>query len=194
MTALGVITSAVWALATPQIETIAEALIETKIGSFTESIEKNSGQLEQLSQSVGTLQESIEMLSSTALLDQSPAWRWSRPDTYFSDAAVGEELIITASGYKLRDCGVPIIDLYFEDSSRRYHRLKANTFLSSGNRGIALPVYPTVVQTISYPAMIPSDDEVALGRADGYIAITYPDRCPHLEAATVGPIPFTILP
>lgn len=190
VTGLTVIISTMWALATPQIEAIAQGVVKVEMSGVSENLEANSAELRNLKSSINDLQKSIEQLQETAIIDQTPSWRWSRPDTSFTDGSAGGDLTVTASGYKLRECGVPVVDLYFEDNGRNWHRLKAGSFITEGSRGIALPIVPDVLQTLSYPATIPED--TAPGRAEGYIALTYPDRCPHLEPAIVGPIPFMI--
>jgi hypothetical protein len=184
-----VIWGAVLYLVSPRIVEWGEQLVLDTTETLRNDLEANAAHLERLDDVVVRMEEILE--GST--YNPAPSWRFDPVDTTISDGYIGGDVTITASGYKLRDCGVPTVDLYFINGGGIYHRFAGASLLSPDGRGVALPVAPERLQRVTYTATIPSDDEVSAGRARGYISIVYPDGCPAVAPAVAGPLQFRIL-
>lgn len=203
-TALGIIWAAVvWAVS-PRVdawgrEVVATGTAEirtefaTAQADLRRGLEETQGHVERLGQVVAALEVTVGVVSDNIAIDASPSWRFSVPDTRISDGRIGGEVRIEVGGYKMRDCGVPVVDLYFVNGGGVYHRFEHASLLSDDNRGIALPVDPARLAFVNYTAIIPENDGVHPGRGQGFISITYPDRCPAIPAAVSGPLQFRIL-
>jgi hypothetical protein len=156
------------------------------------SLNSTLGQVDRLDTLIQELEDTVARLDEASTQARAPSWRFSRPDTSISDGVIGGFVTIQSGGNKLRDCGVPTVDLYFINGEGIYHRFTDATVLTEDGRGVAFPVDPGRVQVISYRARIPADDGVQPGRAVGFISITYPDACPQVEPAVAGPLQFRI--
>lgn len=181
----------VWLVA-PRLDLWAKTIINETTTGLKQSSAANAAQIRQLEDVVTSLNNSVELLSERVTASIAPSWRFSRPDTHISDGYIGGRVVITAAGYKLRECGVPRVDLYFVNGSGTYHRFEDNSLLSISNRGIAFPVDPNRIQTVRYTARIPDQDDVRPGRAQGFISVTYPDGCPEVDEEIAGPLQFRI--
>jgi len=189
--ALGVLWAAtVWTVG-PRVNIWATGLISEATSDLEQEVRRNGAHLDRLDQVTLRLEEVVTSLADLQEQDTTPSWRWSTPDTSISDGAVGGRVEITAAGYKLRDCGVPTVDLYFVNGSGSYHRFEDASILTTDNRGIALLPDPTRLQILTYTARIPADDDVSPGRGLGFISVTYVD-CPLIDAAVAGPLQFRI--
>lgn len=193
-----------WALAVyvfePHAVSWTAAVVESVTVKLSGDIEENSAllaersdQLARLEVVVGSLAASLEDIASVQVQQMEPSWQFSRPDTSISDGQIGDDVIIRAGGFKLRECGVPLVDIYFRDSQGAYHRFTDNSLLTDTGRGVPFPVNPNMVQTVAYTAEIPSD-QVAAGRAAGFISVTYPQNCPQLLPVVIGDLQFMVLP
>lgn len=180
-----------WLIA-PRLDEWAKNLIEETTTHLRGATSANAEQIEQLEDVVVALNNSVDLLSKRVTASLAPSWRFSRPDTHISDGYIGGRVLITAGGYKLRECGIPRVDLYFVNGNGTYHRFVDNSLLSDTNRGVAFNVDPGRVQTVRYTARIPANDDVKPGRAQGYISVTYPDGCPEVEEVVAGPLQFRI--
>lgn len=176
---------------------VVDTVIETLQSEITENTEARmefGGQLDRLEQAVSDLSQSLVQLVEKQTARSLPSWRFSVPDTHVSDGPIGGSVIVTASGFKLRDCGVPVIDLYFVGRDGIYHRFLTSSVVNASGRGIALPVRPADRQVVRYSVTIPDDENVQVGRAMATISVTYPERCPTLEPAVASNLQFRILP
>lgn len=183
-------TSAVWVFG-PRVTSWAEDLVDGATAEMRADLEQNAAHLGRLDEIVRRLEQTTALLSSTAEVNAAPSWRFDPVDTTISDGVIGGDVQIVATGYKLRDCGVPIVDLYFINGGGVYHRFVDASILTSDGRGVALPVNPTRTQSLTYTATIPANDGVSPGRALGYISLVYP-QCPAVEASVAGPLQFRI--
>lgn len=190
--ALGIIWGAtVWVLG-PRVNAWAVELIEKATADLrTEGVRTNA-QIDRLDDVVARLEDNVAALAVTMQGSTAPSWRFSLPDTSISDGNIGGSVTIRASGWKLRECGVPRVDLYFVNGGGIYHRFSGTSLLSQDGRGVPFPVDPNRIQTISYTAGIPVNDNVTPGRAQGFISISYPDGCPLVQEAVAGPLQFRI--
>lgn len=184
-------TGFVW-LVEPRIHEWAELVVEAATVELANDLDRNSAHLDKLDELVVQLEASVAALTEQSQKSTAPSWRFDPVDTRISDGVIGGSVTIKAAGYKLRECGVPIVDLYFVNGDDVFHRFINSSLLSMANRGVALPVRPDRLQVVSYTAVIPPNDNVKPGRANGYIALTYPDRCPSVPPEIAGPIPFRI--
>lgn len=187
-----VIWTAIAWLATPRIVEYTQEVIESATLDLRREVQETSSQLSRMDTVVERLEENITRLSEAVAQNTAPSWRFSPPDTFISDGRIGGTVQITAGGFKLRECGIPRVDLYFVNGGGVYHRFIDASVLTAGNRGIAFPVDPDRVQTVRYTATIPEDDNVTPGRANGFISVTYPDGCPSVEEVVAGPLQFRI--
>lgn len=181
----------VW-LVEPRFYEWAQSIVDASTETLASDLERSTEHLDRLDMVVERLEENVSRLSETAAQSTAASWRFDPVETAISDGPIGGFVTIRAAGFKLRDCGVPTVDLYFVNGGGVYHRFVEASVLSSGGRGIALPVMPTRLQSLTYTARIPTDDGVSPGRALGYISITYPDACPAVEPAVAGPLQFRI--
>lgn len=181
----------VWAVG-PRVNSWAIGLIENVTADLQAEANRTNDHLDRLDAVVERLEENIAAIGKAFEGSLAPSWRFSLPDTSISDGAIGGEVTITSSGYKMRECGVPRVDLYFVNGRGIYHRFKNASLLSPDNRGVAFPVDPDRLQKLSYRATIPADEGVMPGRAQGFISLTYPDGCPQIEEAIAGPLQFRI--
>jgi len=190
--ALAVVWAALWYLVSPRVVEWGEDIVARATADLISDHERTAQNLERLDRVVAKLEENVTILGDAVSGSSMPSWRFSMPDTSISDGTIGDRVTITAAGYKLRECGVPRVDLYFINGGGIYHRFTEASLLSADNRGVAFPVAPSRIQTVSYTAKIPGDDNVRPGRARGFIAITYPDTCPAVEEVVSGPLQFRI--
>lgn len=181
----------IWAIG-PRLDIWAKELVDNATEEMAADLADNRSHLDRLDAVVERLEQTVAALGQSIAADLSDSWRFSPPDTSISDGVIGGEIIVTAGGWKLRDCGVPVVDLYFVNGNGIYHRFEDASVLTTDGRGIAFPVDPTRLQKITYTARIPSDDNVKPGRAQGWISVTYPDKCPAVPPAVAGPMQFRI--
>lgn len=183
----------VWTVG-PRVNAWANDLIDDATKDLQIETSKSAAHLDRLDKVVERLEKNVTALGEAVAQNVAPSWRFSLPDTSISDGRIGGKVTITAGGYKLRECGIPRVDLYFINGGGAYHRFVKSSLLSETNRGVALPMDPDRLQIISYTAEIPADDGVSPGRGHGYISVTYPDNCPGVREETAGPLQFRILP
>jgi hypothetical protein len=180
----------------PRVTEWAEAMIEDATTDVRAEVDRTAREIDRLESVVtqfeGQFEESLSRIEEVVAGSSAPSWRFSLPDTSISDGEIGGVVTIRAGGYKLRECGVPRVDLYFVNGAGVFHRFANASLLSANNRGVAFPVDPDRVQRVSYIATIPSNDNVTPGRAQGYISVTYPDNCPAVEEVIAGPLQFRI--
>jgi len=176
----------------PRMTEWAESLVMTATLEQRREIEQVAGHLDRLDGVVEALEQTTSRLAEASLINPAPSWRFDPVETLISDGEIGGEVTISAAGYKLRDCGVPQVDLYFVNGSGVYHRFTDSSLLTPDGRGVAAPVNPDRLYRINYTATIPVDDNVSPGRARGYISVTYPDACPAVQPAVAGPLQFRI--
>lgn len=176
----------------PRLTEWADSFVSKATKKLEEDIEAQGARLERFESSLNALSSSVESVAQAVREDGSPSWRFSLPDTRIEDGSIGGTVQISSAGYKLKECGIPVVDLYFVDMRGVFHRFVDASVLSIDNRGIALPVDPRALRQIRYTAQIPANDEVTPGRAEGFISITYPDKCPRAPAAVAGPLQFRI--
>lgn len=181
----------IWTIG-PRFEQWAQELVDGATEDMAADLASNRNHLDRLDAVVVRLEETVAALSQTIATDISDSWRFSPPDTSISDGEIGGEIVVTAAGWKLRDCGVPVVDLYFVNGNGIYHRFENASVLTADGRGIAFPVDPSRLQHITYTARIPADDNVKPGRAQGWISVTYPDKCPAVPPSVAGPMQFRI--
>jgi hypothetical protein len=190
--AIVVVWAAVAWLLGPRVVGWAEDLAQQANENVRAELRQTSEHLARLDNVVERLEETTARLAEASNFNTAPSWRFDPVETTISDGEIGGEVTVTATGYKLRDCGRPVVDLYFVNGRGVFHRFTDTSLLTPDGRGIAAPVDPTRPFTISYTAVIPSDDGVTLGRALGYISVTYPDACPAVNPAVAGPLQFRI--
>lgn len=183
----------VW-LVEPRVNEWAVGLINEAISDLQVESERTNTHLDRLDIVVERLEENISALEVSLKGSTAPSWRFDLPSTSISDGAIGGQVSISAGGYKLRECGIPRVDLYFINGNGVYHRFENTSLLTIDNRGVAFPVDPDRLQTITYTAEIPDDDNVKPGRGQGFISLTYPDACPLVEEVVAGPLQFRIWP
>lgn len=186
-------TAAMW-LVSPRMAEWTTDLVNDATADLRQELGRTGEHLDRVDQAILALEDNITALSQVVARDSSPSWRFSLPDTQISDGNIGGIVTITGAGYKLRECGIPRVDIYFISSVGLYHRFEENSILTSTNRGVAFSVDPDRLQSISYTARIPSNENVRPGRARGFISITYPDSCPGVEEVIAGPLQFRIFP
>ena len=183
----------VW-LVEPRFYSWAEDIIGAATKTMAADLNSAQLQMKRLENVVTTLEQNVVAIKEASAGSIAPSWRFDPVETRISDGHIGGTVKIEAAGYKLRDCGVPLVDLYFINGRNTYHRFENASILTETNRGIALPPSPNRMQKLSYTAEIPADDNVTAGRGHGYISVTYPTQCPFVEPAVVGPLNFTTLP
>lgn len=176
----------------PRVTVWAEEMITAATSDLRSENERTMRQIDRLDSVVTTLEGSMQQLAETVAGSTAPSWRFSMPDTSISDGEIGGLVTVRAGGFKLRECGIPRVDLYFANGGGAFHRFERVSLLSEDNRGVAFPVMPDRVQRVSYVATIPEDDGVTPGRAQGFIAVTYPDACPNVPEVVAGPLQFRI--
>lgn len=173
-------------------------LVGPRFVEWTESLVREvtmdlRSDFEALDDVVERLEITTAQLAETSILNPSPSWRFDPVETTVTDGFIGGIVTIRASGYKVRDCGVPTVDLYFVNGDGVFHRFEDVSLLSSDGRGVALPVQPNRLQSLSYVARIPSSEGVQPGRAQAYMSVYYPDACPAVPTAIAGPLQFRIM-
>jgi hypothetical protein len=180
----------------PRVTTWAEGMIDEATSDVRAGVERTMQEIDRLESVVTQFEtqfaDSVSRIEGVVAGSTAPSWRFSLPDTSISDGAIGGTVRVTAGGFKLRECGIPRVDLYFVNGSGIFHRFETVSLLSEDNRGVAFPVDPDRLQQVSYTARIPDDDGVTPGRARGFIAVTYPDNCPNVQEVVAGPLQFRI--
>lgn len=190
--ALGIVWGAMVYLLAPRLDQYATGLVVTATADLADEQKQIGSQVDRLEGVVTEVVVTVNELARGRREAQAPAWRFHALETSIEDGFVGSVTIIKAAGFKLRECGVPVVDLYFVDAAGVYHRFETPSLLSVSNRGIALPVDPDRMQRLSYTAHIPASPDITPGRAQGFISLTYSDKCPQAETAVVGPLQFRI--
>ena len=181
----------VW-LVEPRLHEWAEELVDAATVDMKKTSEENTIAIQQMQELMGVMQDAVTGLTELVEIRRTPSWRFDGLSTNISDGPIGGYVDITAGGFKLADCGVPVVDLYFINGDEIYHRFEDVTLLTEEGRGVAFSVDPSRIQTIKYRARIPADDGVTPGRGRGFISVTYPDACPHNEPVVAGPLYFRI--
>jgi len=181
----------VW-LVTPRFKEFSSGIVYSITEQLREDVKRNGEQGDRLEKVVASLNVSVNEIIAITTVDLTPSWVFDPVDTAISDGDIGGPVTVTASGYKMRDCGIPIVDMYFANGNNIYHRFSAVSLLTPDNRGIAVTVDPARIQKITYIAIIPDDDNVKPGRAAGFISLYYPDKCPKVDPIIAGPLQFRI--
>lgn len=192
--AVAVIWGAVIYVFEPRAVAWTTELVESLVLDIRSSTRAAEGSVSRLDASVERLEEVVSGLNTNAAIDTSPAWRFSVPDTTITDGRVGDFVTIRTVGWKLRECGVPRYDVYFVNGEGIFHRFQQVSALDPLNRGVPLDVNLIRPQEVSFRARIPGDEGIKDGRANGYVSISYPELCPRVEPATIGPLQFRIAP
>ncbi len=190
--ALAILWGAVVFVFGPRINDWAVDMIRETTVELRREVEETSRNVADLGDIVGDLTSVVATMREDQAAQEAPAWRWSRPDTSIGDGIVGGVIEIQAAGYKLRECGAPVVDLYFVNGNDLFHRFEDVSITGPDGRGVVLPVAPDRVQHVNFTARIPADEGVMMGRAQGYITVSYPDMCPNARAETIGPMQFRI--
>jgi hypothetical protein len=191
-TAAAVVMGAIWWVVAPRVVEWGEGVARNATAELREEQKRTADHLDRLDQVVVSLEAAVAKIGDAAEQSTAPSWRWDPVETSIGDGPIGGWVDINAAGYKLRECGIPRVDLYFINGGGTYHRFGDTSLLTPDNRGVAFPVNPARLQTIKYRARIPTDDGVTPGRAQGYISITYPDACPAVSEQVIGPLQFRI--
>ena len=198
ITATAAAASVMWAgfvwLVEPRLTEWLHGVIAETTAELVQDSERTAAHLDRMDAVVEKLEDNVVALAASIQRSAAPSWRFDLPETSISDGSIGGVVRINAAGYKLRECGIPRVDLYFINGGGIYHRFEAASLLTADSRGVAFPVAPDRVQSVTYTARIPADDNVSPGRAQGFIAVTYPDNCPEVEEVVAGPLQFRILP
>lgn len=179
-------------LVAPRVDEWAHDLVDKATLDLQQQTGANASNIDKLDKAVDKMGEAISVLSDQLASGQEPAWVFIHGATSVGDGKIGSPVSIVAVGRKLRECGVPRVDLYFIDAAGNFHRFSRPSVLSPDGRGIVLPVRPDENQTVSYTAIIPDDEHVTPGRAQAFISLTYPDGCPNVREAVAGPLQFRI--
>ena len=181
-------------LVEPRLHEWADDLVERSTQDIRDRLSDTDEAVERIASVIQSLERNVTTLSEVAAQSTVPAWRFDPVETSISDGEIGELVKITSAGFKLRECGVPVIDVYFVNGGGVFHRFQDPSILSEDGRGVSLPTDPSRLQLITYTAKIPNQDGVSPGRGLGYISITYPDKCPNVAPSVAGPLQFRILP
>lgn len=185
-----------WAAATYAIEPRAVDWTRRVVESVVQDMRVDGAESRQavraLTETVDRLRTSVEQLAASPALDQAPSWRFDAVENSITDGMVGGMVEVSVSGFRSRDCGVPMIDVWFVDMSGRYHRFVDVSILDGRGRGVALPVDPARRQELRFSARIPRGEGVALGRAQGYVAVSHPEKCPLLSVVQTSALVFRI--
>jgi hypothetical protein len=191
--AVGVIWGAMVYVFEPRAVDWTTRLVEGVVGDIRRNSEAASNSISKIDAAVERLAVVVEELSDAAVIDVSTAWRFSVPDTTISDGRIGDFVTIRTVGWKVRECGVPRFDIYFINGEGIYHRFNMVSALDPLNRGIPLRVDTQRPQEVSFRARIPANEGVHPGRANGFVSISYPEKCPRVDPVTVGPLQFRIV-
>jgi len=133
----------------------------------------------------------IEELQSS---ERDPVMRFARSGHSISNAAIGDFSRLRWAYFRLRDeCGPPSVGLFFRDSAGADHRFDNPSVASISGRGTASEALPSVLQTIRYPARIPSENGAQAGPAVGWAEVWYP-ACPLVPVERSPETAFIILP
>lgn len=169
----------------PRFTQWAEGLVEQTTAELSAEVDELQSVVDSLASTVDDVRRDQDAMSA-------PAWQWDPVETIISDGDIGGEVLVRAAGRKLRDCGSPLVDIYFVNGEQRFHRFQNVSILDTDGRGPALPASPEEVITINFTAEIPRREGIFSGRASGFITFSYPDLCPNARAETVGPLAFWI--
>lgn len=181
-------------LVEPRLHQWAKNMVDMSTQDLRDRMERTDDAVDRVEALINSLERNVIALSEVTIQSTDPAWKFDHIQTSISDGPIGGLVRITAVGYKLRDCGIPIIDMYFINGGGLAHRFADVSIESAGGRGILLPTDPTRLQTISYAARIPNNEGISPGRGIGYISLTYSDSCPAVDPVVAGPLQFQILP
>lgn len=184
---------ALW-LVEPRLHEWANDLVQKSTEDVRQRLSTTDNAVSRIESAIQALERSVLSIQQVSAESSSPAWRFDTVETSISDGAVGDLVQIRSAGFKLRECGVPVIDVYFVNGGGVFHRFTDPSILSDIGRGVSLPTDPSRLQIITYTARIPNQDGVSPGRGLGYISITYPDSCPNVAPSVAGPLQFRILP
>lgn len=196
ITSVAAAAAVLWVAAAFAIEPRAiewtRGVVETVVGDLRgEGVETRQA-VRQLTDTVERLRGSVDQLTASPAFDQSPSWRFDAAENAMSDGAPGGLIEVAVSGYRTRDCGVPVVDVWFVDSAGRHHRFIDVSILDGRGRGVVMPVDPARRQLLNFSARIPAGDAVARGRAQGFVSFSHPDKCPLLPVVATSALVFRI--
>lgn len=126
--------------------------------------------------------------------DPTPAIQFTRTGHSIGNGVIGGFVPMEFTYFKMRDCKAPKLDLHFINGAGLRHRFINVSVVGADGRGVNSEVSPTQKQTIKYVARIPDDDGVTVGKASGWVEVSYPDECPAVETVPSPVLTFNILP
>lgn len=192
--------SAMWGGVTLAITHIPGLWVTPEITAMTASIEEVSKRVDamdinadvaRLAEEIETLREQLVVINKERAGSTEPVLLFAQVGSSISDGKIGGIVEFLWIFYKLRDCGVPILDLLFINGNGLTHRFQNVSITDAGGRGVRYDPDPNRARTIKYTAQIPADAGVKPGRALGWVSLTYPD-CPHAPAVTSPRVAFDI--
>jgi len=146
----------------------------------------------QLGDNVEALQADLTALAAKEANKRTPAWVFDDAKTNVSDGSIGGIVFIKATGKKLRECGRPIVGVYFINGNSVIHSFEDVSITDNQGRGVSFPPDPDKEITIRYTAVIPKDDNVSAGRANAFIELDYTATCPSAPISRTSAMQFRI--
>ena len=193
LTAIAILWAGAWWTMAPRVNEWAVTLIDTATDDLRIDVNQTAARMAKIDGALDKLSVRMADISAAVARDLTQPWRFSRPDTTISDGPIGGLVRFEVGGFKMRECGVPRVDLYFVNGGGIYHRFTEASILTEDNRGIVLDPDPGRLQKLVFTARIPADDGVRPGRALGFISVTYPDMCPFVPEVVATNLQFRIM-
>ena len=193
ITSTAVVGSAILWFTLPRITEWLETVSTTAVEQYVVQSETNSVALAQLTTQMAEVVTQLQRIQADPTRIREPALRFEPFGHTVTDARAGDRVNITWRFTKIHECGAPLVNVFFRNGGDVTHRFEGVSIVNEDGEGVDYPVDPERVQTLTYSAVIPDDQDVHPGRARAWVTLRYP-ACPWAPPSISPEVPFQILP
>lgn len=193
VTSTAVVGSALLWFMMPRVNAWVESITKTALSSVAVQSQTNTETLATITLQVAQIVTQIEELKKDPAQVREPALTFEPLGHRITNAKVGHRVIITWYFIKYHDCGAPQVAVFFRNGDDITHRFERLSIIDTDGAGVNMTAQPDRVQSITYSAVIPDDQDVRPGRARGWVTLRYP-ACPWSPPSVSPEVVFQILP
>lgn len=192
ITSTAVVGSAIIWFTLPRITEWVADVATSAVDQYVMQAETNAATLEGVTAQLRVLVDRIDELQRDPRNINEPALEFEDWGYEVSDARAGDRVSITWRFRKLHQCGAPIVNVFFRNGGDVTHRFENVSIVNDDGEGVDYPVDPDTIQTLTYSAVIPDDQDVEPGRAYAWVTLRYA-QCPWAPPSISPEVPFNIL-
>lgn len=193
ITSTAVVGTAVIWFTLPRITEWMATVATQAVDQYVSQTEDNATTLADVTRQVSVLVDRVDRLQADPSAIRSPVLEFEDFGNTVTNGEAGERVSITWRFRKLHQCGAPLVNVFFRNGGDVTHRFENVSIVNDNGEGVDSPVNPAIVQTLTYSAVIPDDQEVEPGRAYAWVTLRYA-ACPLAPPSISPEVPFRILP